>query len=386
MKKIKVVQKTPYYSWKIGMLAKGCQECVKGNKLVLFVTGVCSKHCFFCPISDQKWMKDDVYANEWKIRTDKDLIEEAKLTEATGAGITGGDPLARLEKTMKYIKLLKNKFGKNFHIHLYTPLELVTSEKLKKLYNAGLDEIRFHPNLDNKKFWDNIRFAKKFNWSVGIEIPAIPGYEKITKVLVDFAARDIDFLNINELEMSDTNSNKLLEKGFVTKNSLSYGVKGSEELALRIMEYAQGKIKNVHYCTCTLKDKVQMSNRIKKRAKNVAKKFDIITSQGTLVRSIIYIDEIKPGFNYRKSIEKINGNKKNRTLIIKKLNSIKNKLMNVYNIDNKNIFIDVLKYRIVINPDDLKRIKSNIKKEGLIPAIIEEYPTHDAFEVEIEML
>ncbi|MEK6823280.1 MAG: radical SAM protein, partial [Nanoarchaeota archaeon] len=137
--------KTPYHSWRTGPLAKGCRLCVRGEKLVLFVTGLCAQRCFYCPISEHKFGKDVVYANEWRVEDPahpRELLEEARLTRASGAGITGGDPLANVDRCCSYIRLLKRTFGKAFHIHLYTPLRLVTKERLAKLAKAGLDEIR----------------------------------------------------------------------------------------------------------------------------------------------------------------------------------------------------------------------------------------------------
>jgi uncharacterized protein len=380
------IVKTPYYSYSIGTLPKGCKECVKGNKLVLFVTGICSKHCFYCPISDQKWLHDDVYANEWKIEKDDDLLEEARLTNATGAGITGGDPIARLEKTIHYIKYLKRTFGKKFHIHLYTPLELLSFEKLKKLYDAGLDEIRVHPDLENKKDWKKIELMKKFRWHYGIEVPAIPGYEKMTEQLIDYAQEHIQFLNINELEISDTNASKLHERGFMPKNRLSYGVKGSEALALRLMRHAQGKISDIHYCTCTLKDKVQMANRIKKRAKNIIRPFEQMTDEGTIIRGAIYIDAIRPGFNYRKRLDAIKMNKGSHDSILKTLQKKRSLLIRKYTIPNTELVIDSYKLRLITSSRLINALKGKLKKDSLFPAIVEEYPTRDGFEIEIDML
>jgi pyruvate formate-lyase activating enzyme-like uncharacterized protein len=136
------IEKTRFYSWKKGGIAKGCQLCVQGRKLVMFVTGLCSRPCFYCPLADTKKDLDVIFANEWKLKSEDDIdpiIKEAKLTGAKGAGITGGDPLVRLERTVKYIKLLKKKFGKKFHIHLYTMPELITENSLMKLHKAGLD-------------------------------------------------------------------------------------------------------------------------------------------------------------------------------------------------------------------------------------------------------
>ena len=46
---------------------------------------------------------------------------------------------------------------------------------MKKLHLAGLDEIRFHPDVDDDSLWERLKVAKEFDWDAGIEIPAIPG-------------------------------------------------------------------------------------------------------------------------------------------------------------------------------------------------------------------
>ncbi len=90
---------TKFASFLHGSLPKGCAHCVKGEKMVLFVTGVCPRKCNFCPISDEKNGKDYSYADEWKTNDIKDIITEASAISAKGAGFTGGDPLARMERT-----------------------------------------------------------------------------------------------------------------------------------------------------------------------------------------------------------------------------------------------------------------------------------------------
>ena len=99
--------KNKYHSYALGVLPQGCQYCVQGQKLVLFVTGICPRNCAFCPVSDQKYQQDVIYANERKVFSFRDVLAEAKLMDAKGAGITGGDPLAKLERTLEYIKSLK---------------------------------------------------------------------------------------------------------------------------------------------------------------------------------------------------------------------------------------------------------------------------------------
>jgi len=380
------MEKTKFYSYKTGCLAKGCQLCVKGEKLVLFVTGICSRNCYYCPLSEQKKNKDVVYANEWKISNDKEVIKEAELCNAKGAGITGGDPLLRTEKTVKYIKLLKKKFGKNFHIHLYAVPETINTNNLKKLYNAGLDEIRFHPDIENNKFWNKIALAKKFKLKVGVEIPAIPEKLKETEKLIDYIISlkpKIDFININELEVSDTNASHLVELGFDPKDSVSYGVLGSEKIAFSLLKKFGKKI-SMHYCTAKLKDKVQLANRIKKRAKNAKKKFDIVTKSGSLIRGAIYLNELKPDFGYRKKIQNLDSKKKKA--ILKKLNQFVKRFAEEFKIPKDMFFVDDLKLRILTNVGVVNHFASYIKKNKFLPAVVEEYPTWDQMELRVDFL
>jgi len=381
------MEKTPYFSWKLGPLPKGCQLCVQGKKLVLFITGLCPRKCFYCPISDKKSQKDVIYANEWPIKENEleTIFKEAELCGAKGAGITGGDPLVKLERTVTLIKNFKQRFGQHFHIHLYTSLNLITEETLKHLYYSGLDEIRVHPDLDDRTLWPKISLLKKFSWDVGVEIPLIPTKEMETKKLIDLIQDKVDFLNINELEISDTNANHLVEKHFLPKDSMSYGVKGSGELGIELLNYVEKNYPqfNVHYCTTTLKDRVQLAERIKRRAKNIKEIFDVVTEEGMLKRGAIYLPEISPQTT-RETLEKIKQNEKLANQFLEKLDFLKKELLKKFHLTRTKI--DVQKLRILLSQKDVKRYAKEIKKLNLIPALVEEYPTHDGLEIEIEQI
>jgi pyruvate formate-lyase activating enzyme-like uncharacterized protein len=378
MKKIK---KTPYYSYKLGNLPKGCQLCVQGLKSVFFITGLCSSTCFFCPISDEKKNKDVVYINEWPTFEKKNILKEIQLCSSKGVGITGGDPLLKLDRTVNYIELFKKRLGKKFHIHIYLPLNHVNENNLNKLFDSGLDEIRFHPDLDDYKYWEKIKLAKNFDLDIGVEIPVIPNKEKQTKKLIDYIYNKVDFINLNELEFSDTNYNKILEHGYKAKDRISYAVQGSDMLAKKLMKYIfNNKYNlNVHYCTAKLKDKVQLGKRIKNRAKNIAEDYDILTNEGLLIRGAIYLKELIPGFEYRNKLKKL----KNKKEIIKKLENIKKNLQEKFEIPDNLIGIDKVKLRILIEPVILREI---YKKLNFKSAIVKEFPTYDMFEIEIEFL
>lgn len=389
-----MIKDTGNYSKCINGTAKGCEQCVKGRKLVLFVTGICPRSCYYCPLSEKKYQKDVIYANEKPINLEasqedqiKEIIKEAKINQAKGAGITGGDPLSKLNRTIFFIKELKKEFKNHFHIHLYTSFDLVTKDVLKQLYESGLDEIRFHPSYEDDKLWNKINLVKEFDWDYGIEIPLVPNKEQETLKLIEYFSDKVKIINLNELEISDNNAQSLDNKELFTKDELSYGIKGSEELGDKILKLLDTKesIKNnnvkVHYCSAKLKDKVQMKNRILLRAKNVAKHYESINEDGMIIKAVIYLEDFKPGINYRSNIQEIKSDKKQFDSMIKILNDAKNTLEK-----NKiKIEIDDNKFRLITHMKYFKKDKNIefMKKNNLCPAIVEEYPTYDAFEVDI---
>ncbi len=264
-------------------LPEGCRLCYKGAKMVLFVTGICGRNCFYCPVSNERREKDIIFANERRVNRDEDLIEETISMDALGTGITGGEPLLRLDRVIHYIKLLKNKFGKSHHIHLYTALA-PNKGVLESLKKAGLDEIRFHPPqnllpvIDRTYYRASITDAYKLGLSVGIEIPSITcDLSGVISLL-----KEVDgFLNLNELEFSETNFTQLKNRGYVTVEDTSSAALGSREVA-QVLDYDK-----LHFCSSRFKDAVQLRERFKRIAKRSARNFDEITDDGTLVYGII---------------------------------------------------------------------------------------------------
>jgi pyruvate formate-lyase activating enzyme-like uncharacterized protein len=265
-------------------LSEGCRLCQQGAKMVLFITGLCPKSCFYCPLSDERRGKDIVFANERPVKCDEDLLKEAELMNALGTGITGGEPLLKVERVLYYIRLLKKSFGKGHHIHLYTSLA-PDRKTLEKLAETGLDEIRFHPP---QAIWGEIRYspykdslldAKELGMETGIEMPSLEGAEKVAA----FAEETGVFLNLNELEFSDNNSKALLENGFFLETDTSCAAAGSCKHA----EIAFRACKKVHFCSSTYKDAVQLRKRFQRIAKNTAREFDEITEDGTLIYGVI---------------------------------------------------------------------------------------------------
>ena len=333
-------------------LAKGCVLCRKGAKLVLLVSGRCESRCFYCPLSSKKKGKDVIYADEKLVSSDADIIHEAESINAEGTGITGGDPILSLDRTIHYITILKEHFGKKHHIHLYTAsLDTNAFEKLEK---AGLDELRIHPPLDR---WGDLpeleKFLKNTKMSVGFEIPAIPGkVSEITKLIKFGEKAEIDFINLNELEFSESNWSQLEELGYIPKDEISSAVANSEETAYAVIH--AGKIP-IHYCSSTFKDSVQLRQRLKRRALKTSHPYEIITEDGTLLKGIIEGD----------------------------LQEIESLLYEEFDVPEELMRIDKEKERIEVAPWILEEIYEDVPYDCYI---IEEYPTADRLEVEREPL
>src|SRR5467141_4380276 len=349
------LEERPFGGSARGALPVGCRQCTDGTKMVLFVTGLCSFHCFYCPVSDEKMYKDVVFADEKRVTRDEDVLEEAHAIRATGAGITGGDPLDAVERTCHYIELLKAEFGSGFHTHLYT---MSTDErKIRMLAHAGLDEIRFHipPGLwsraANSSFVAASRLARSLGLTVGIEVPLIPEREADLVRLIEWAgAEGLAFVNLNEMEFSDANFPRMKVHGYEMKHELSYGVKGADPVALRIL--GRKWPTTVHYCTSGYKDGWQLRSRIKRRAENVARPWEVVTDDGTLVKGILEGADLEP---------------------------LMRELASRHRVPKDLMGLDDARKRLEIAPWILQAIAPSLGRPAFL---VEEYPTADGLEVE----
>jgi len=55
---------------------KDAAYATRGPKMVLFVTGLCGKNCFYCPVSYERREKDIIFANERRVSRDEDLVKK----------------------------------------------------------------------------------------------------------------------------------------------------------------------------------------------------------------------------------------------------------------------------------------------------------------------
>jgi pyruvate formate-lyase activating enzyme-like uncharacterized protein len=349
----------PNGSFVRGAMPISCVMCQQGAKMVLLITGKCSHSCYYCPLSLEKKGRDVTYADELLVKSDADVLFEARAIGARGTGITGGDPLLVVDRAVHYIRLLKNEFGDKHNIHLYTSTP--DAAGIQKLGDAGLDEIRFHPHPDtwlspSPDYGIAIRAAIDSGMRVGIEIPAIPGMEKEMAVLAR-AMHDsgAEFINLNELEFSESNWRQLKEHGFKVRDEVSSAVLGSRESAIWVRDELKSEM-IIHYCSSGFKDATQLRNRLMRRARIMATGLEIITDEATFLKGVIETTEPE------------------------KLVPI---LKRRYGVPGKLVRFDARKNRVEIAAWVLEELPGDVPGKRFL---VWEYPTADRLEVERQPL
>ena len=366
----------------------GCEQCLRGAKLVIFVTGRCENPVCqsYCPISLEKRGKDIVYANErrlgnWDSKRMTDcIIAEVERGQSEGASFTGGNPLLVVDRVVRLSECLKGHFGTDFHLHLYAPVHGLKKKQLDELANA-IDEIRFHPTSLNELNAVEPAFQKK--WDIGIEVPAFPGQIEFLRNIVEwledkaFQYDKTPFLNINQLECSESNYQYLLEMGFIQETGSLAAIAGSDKTAIAIVKWSAESIErtNVHYCPSSAKDSIQLPNRLLRYAHMMAEPFDIIREEGPhrglLIRGVI-----------RGTNPLTEGQQK----------AVRSILHFRLGIPQDQVAWDPIKGRFLVNPLILEDLAAEVRhletteNLSLEIGIVEEYPTADGLETGFEPL
>ena len=270
------------------MISEGCEQCAEGGKMVLFVYGYCDQRdCFYCPLGENRKNVEQVYANERPVEGDEDVLAEARRMDALGTSITGGEPQEVLDRTCRYLELLTEEFGEDHHTHLYTGIT-GGRENMRRLSEAGLDEIRFHPpyeqwgDLRGSEWEEILHVAREEGLTPAFEIPGIRAEPEFVELIEEGAA---EFCNVNEFEMSQGNFRRMQERGFELQEGHMSAVEGSKDEVLEMASHPR-----VYFCTSVFKDAAQHRNRLKRMAENVRRPFDEVTEDGTLVYGKAYAD------------------------------------------------------------------------------------------------
>lgn len=223
---------------------KGCCSCLLGTGLgAVRKTNKCNIECKFCynyghlddipPIGEGMWEIGGTKFYEQDI----DLLLSIQK-KPTGIAYVYLEPFMEIEK---YYSVIKKFSDAQVYQHLYTNGLLVTEESLKALGEAGLNEIRFNLGASkcSDKVINNIRLAKKYIKSVGIETPMTPEFfETFFKKKEAILDTKLDFINCAELHLNENNiGNYYGENMYISRQGYISPI-WSRELTLNFMKIA----------------------------------------------------------------------------------------------------------------------------------------------------
>ena len=154
--------------------ASGCRFCHEGAKMVLFITGVCHRSCWYCPLSRERKGTDTVFANEHPVDIPAQIIEVAENMSALGTGITGGEPLLQEDCLPLLEALVERQFTVLLETNGSRPLE-ATDPRVHRIMDlkcpgSGMADHNYLANLEHLTSHDEVKLVigdrSDFAWAV----------------------------------------------------------------------------------------------------------------------------------------------------------------------------------------------------------------------------
>jgi len=268
-----------------GSLAPGCRLCTEGAWSCLFINGICNGRCFYCPTAQAG--KGEPTTNTLQFPAVRDYTDYLKAFLFRGAGISGGEPLLTLDRTLQYIEKIRKKFGADMHVWMYTNGMLLDADKLKRLRNAGLNEIRFDISADQYSL-DKVGLAVGVIPCVTIEIPAIPEDAALLRDrLRQMSDLGVNHLNLHQLRCTVHNRPRLAARPYTFLHGPKVTVLESEQAALEMLRFAADEelAVAVNYCSFIYRHRYQGMGSRRRAAGVVRKPHEEITEAG-YIRSL----------------------------------------------------------------------------------------------------
>ncbi|MFH2203555.1 MAG: radical SAM protein [Elusimicrobiota bacterium] len=242
-------------------LPPGCRSCLGGKGSNLYVTGLCTRDCFFC--FNSKPRQDELVVHGIKVEQPEEAAEIVTRYGLRSIGISGGEPLLFPDRVLRIIRSLR-ALPERVRIDLYTNGDLATDELLRQLKEAGLDALRF--NLAARGYdTDPVERALRVFAEVTVEIPVIPAELEHQKAMVlGLDELGAPFLNIHELFSCAENRAQVTAEGGPEKAAADASlllwkpVQNGEEAALRLLHFALTNTRqlSVYYCSCRTQETI----------------------------------------------------------------------------------------------------------------------------------
>ena len=270
-----------------GEISQGCRNCcLKGKLTQIRTTTKCNLNCPFCyyfgqkDFPEQEGMPAEVYMiNEHGFSEDdvRLLFEVQGKKNLHGVAWVHFEPLMAIDKMLPLMKFIHKK---GYYQWLYTNGVFATEENLKKLSDAGLDEIRFNLAATDcsDKVIKNMRIARKYFKHLCIESPVFTQfYESFMKKKKEILDTGVDHIHFAELQLFPKTKDHFKGEGPVYRYKRGYvsPIK-SRQLTYDIFETAaREKWKNVTLYDCSNETKFF-------RGVNCSQKFGYVQYRGVL--------------------------------------------------------------------------------------------------------
>lgn len=261
-------------------LSRGCRLCGEGQWSCLFINNLCNGKCFYCPTQQTDLARPET--NTLIFDEPETYVDYIRRFGFKGVSISGGEPLISFDKSLAFVKAVKDAFGDEVYVWLYTNGILLTPEKVEALKAAGLNEMRFDIGATEYKT-DQLQLAVGKIPVVTVEIPAVPQEEELLKQKIrELKDLGVSHLNFHQMRLTPYNFNKLIEHDYSYTHGEKVTVIDSELTALRLIQYSldEGINLPINYCSFVYKNRHQKSANRQKHAPLVVYPWESITENG----------------------------------------------------------------------------------------------------------
>ena len=271
-----------------GPLSPGCEICQNGDWGCSIINRRCTRDCFFCKRHHSVKVEPDPETDGYTFATPAEHVEFIRTFGVKGIGFSGGEPLLVVDRVLSHIEAVRREFGDAIYLWMYTNGDLVDHDIMRRLREAGLDEIRF--NLSAREYdTAPVLTAREHIPTVTVEIPAIPEhFERLKDLLVEMQSIGVDYLNLHELTVESQNWRPLRGRGYHVDCSTGLSIIESEMCALRLLQHAcdEGLRLPINYCSTAYKNRFQKRGWRMRQARAALHGSQEITGAG-LIRSLV---------------------------------------------------------------------------------------------------
>ncbi len=190
-------------------LPPGCRGCLAGKGTNAFITGLCTRECFFC--FNPKPRTDELVVHGIRLAEPEAAPEVVRRYALRSVGVSGGEPTMRPERLLRLVRALRT-LPFRVRIDLYTNGDRLSDVLLSQLKDAGLDALRF--NLVAREFdTEPLERALRYFDETAVEVPVIPErLAEMQDMVLRLDALGVPFLNIHELFACRENSVRVAAK------------------------------------------------------------------------------------------------------------------------------------------------------------------------------